>query len=430
MKNLTQIKWFLLLVVCMANAQQEKGIMGASNWLNNWTEFKPNNAEYNESSEILLQKITTNTTLYKRNTYLLMGPVYVTNNATLTIEAGTVIRGDFDNVGSLIITKGAKILADGKETDPIVFTSNKPVSQRKAGDWGGVVILGDAPMNKYGGSSSVGYELDAGSSSYGGNNPLSDSGVFRFVRIEFAGKKIKGFKDFSALTIASVGSKTIIDNVMCSLANNVSFEVLGGDVNLNKMVTLKSNGDDFRFSQGAQCRIDNSLTIRNSYSSTSVRSRCLNVASYDKKEETDFAKKLSNVVVTNFTMVNNSDSFATDLSQGLVKEAVFVGANTDLTIKKSIMSGFKPAIVLDEDITVEDKSLKKLKFEQNLFNNCEGNIFVKNSTNNEDLESHYGDPGFNNLYEKKPNEQMFLSVKDAKSYDFRVKVGNFAASSK
>ncbi len=426
MKNLYQIKWLLFFVVFAANAQQEKGIFGSNNWLSNWTEFKPFAAEYNETSEILYAKISTNTTLYKRTTYLLQGPVYVTNGATLTIEPGTVIKGDYETNGALIITKGSRIVADGKETDPIIFTSNRP--QKKAGDWCGVVILGDAPINRFGGAASLAYDLDPANTMYGGATSISDSGIMRFVRIEFAGKKIKGFKDFSALTIAGVGSKTVIDNVMCSFANNISFEILGGDLNLNKLVTLKSNGDDFRFSQGTQCRIDNSVSIRDSYYSTSERSRCLNVASYDKREQADFSKKMSNVVVSNFTMVNNSKTFAQDLSQGLVKEAVFVHENTDLSIKKSVISGFNPAIILDEGIAIETKNLSKLKLSQIYFNNCKGNIFSENSTNNEDLEGYYGDPAFFNLYENIANDQMFLNVKGPKDFDFRIKVGKFAAS--
>lgn len=426
MKSILNKKWLLLFVSCLAFAQQEKGIMGSTNWLNNWTEFDKSRMLYNESNEILFGTYSTNTTLYKRNTYLINGPVYVTNGATLTIEAGTVIKGDAESNSVLVITKGSKIIADGKETDPIVFTSNK--QEKKAGDWGGVIILGDAPINKYGGSSSLANEVEAAKSVYGGANPLSDSGIFRFVRIEFAGKKIKGFKDFSAFTIAAVGSKTIIDNVMCSFANNISFEVLGGDLNLNRLVTLRSNGDDYKFSQGTQCRIDNSIAIRNPNYSTSNRSRCLNIASYEKKEEADFTKKLSNVVVSNFTMVNESKNLANDLSMGLVKEAVFVHENTEVTIKRSVISGFKPAIVLDDAIVISDTTLKKFKFEQVYFNNCTGNIFIENSTNNEELESHYGDPYFSNLYENTPNDQMFLNSKGPKDFDYRLKIGKFQAS--
>jgi hypothetical protein len=87
--------------------------------------------------------------LKRTNTYVMIGVVYVTNKATLTIEAGTVIRGE--NLWNPVITKGSKIMAEGNETAPIIFTSNSVALSRKPGDWGGIVILGDAPINKIGG---------------------------------------------------------------------------------------------------------------------------------------------------------------------------------------------------------------------------------------------------------------------------------------
>ena len=88
-----------------------------------------------------------------------MGNVYVTNKAKLTIEPGTVIIADAESKASLVITKGASILAEGTETDPIVFTSSKSI--RKAGDWGGILLLGEAPINKFGNVASVNFDLDA-----------------------------------------------------------------------------------------------------------------------------------------------------------------------------------------------------------------------------------------------------------------------------
>ena len=181
MKKSLQIIALLLLVICDINAQQEKGITGFNSWLNNWTEFKPNKIDYNEVNQILTGTINVNTKLYKKYVYLLQGNVYVTKNATLTIEPGTVIKGDYESKASLIITKGASIIANGLETDPIVFTSSK--TDRKAGDWGGVIILGDAPLNKLGNMASVNFDTDANSSNYGGNNSASNSGIIKFVRI-------------------------------------------------------------------------------------------------------------------------------------------------------------------------------------------------------------------------------------------------------
>jgi hypothetical protein len=426
MKKFTQFKWMLLLIVCAANAQQEKGIVGSTNWLNNWTDFKPAKTEHNESDEILFGKIDKNKTLFKKSTYLLQGAVYVTNGAKLTIEAGTVIRGDFDTNGSLIITKGATIEAIGTETDPIVFTSNKAV--RKAGDWGGLVVLGDAPINKFGGTAALNYDLDPTQTIYGGANAQSNSGVLRFVRIEFAGKKVKGYKDFNALSIAGVGNKTVIENVMCSFANNTSVEVLGGEVAMNKMVTFKSNGDDFRFTQGTQAKIDNSLAIRHSYVSNSTRSRCLDVASYEKKEETDFSKGLTNVVATNITMANCSETLGEDLKSGLLKEGIFISSNSTLALKRSVISGFAPGIVFDDEITIDDKNLKKIKIEEVYFNKCKGNILVENTSNDSELEDYYGQGVFFNLYESVENKELFIDSANAQTkYDYRIKIGKFTA---
>ncbi len=425
MRKVFNITVMAMLVAASATAQQEKGIIGSSNWLNNWTEFKPQNTEYNETNQILYGKITTNTTLLKKNTYLLQGPVYVTNNAVLTIEPGTVIKGDYETNGALVITKGAQIIANGTETDPIVFTSNRP--QRKPGDWGGVVILGDAPINKFGGTSSIAFELDPSQTIYGGTNPMANSGIMRFLRIEFAGKKIKGYKDYNALSLAGVGNKTVIENVMCSFPQGNAVEILGGDMSVKNMVSLRSTGDDFKFTQGAQVRMDNSLAIRHSYYSGATRSRCLNVTSYDKKDEADFSKGLTNVVATNCTLVNTTDNLAQDQASGLVKESVFIADNASLALKRSVISGFSPAVILDDDIKMDNTNLKRIKLEQMYFNNCKGNIFVENSTNNEDLEDYYGNPQFSNLYEHTPNQEMFIDLK-AKTPDFRVKIGKITAS--
>lgn len=425
MRKVFNITVMAMLVAATATAQQEKGIIGSSNWLNNWTEFKPQNTEYNETNQILYGKITTNTTLLKKNTYLLQGPVYVTNNAVLTIEPGTVIKGDYETNGALVITKGAQIIANGTETDPIVFTSNRP--QRKAGDWGGLVILGDAPINKFGGTSSIAFELDPSQTIYGGTNPMANSGIMRFLRIEFAGKKIKGYKDYNALSLAGVGNKTVIENVMCSFPQGNAVEVLGGDMSVKNMVSLRSTGDDFKFTQGAKVKMDNSLAVRHSYYSGATRSRCLNVTSYDKKEEADFSKGLTDVVATNCTLVNTTDNLAQDLASGLVKESVFIADNASLALKRSVISGFSPAVILDDEIKLDNTNLKRIKFEQMYFNNCKGNIFVENSSNNEDLEDYYGNPQFSNLYEHTPNQEMFIDLK-AKTPDFRVKIGKITAS--
>lgn len=177
MKKTVLIAILSFINILSTNAQQLKGISGETNWLKNWTNFKPATTEYNDASNILSGIIDSNIKLYKKNTYRLVGTVYVTKNAVLTIEPGTVIRGDKETCGTLVITKGASIIAEGTETDPIVFTSNNNISERKPGDWGGIIILGDAPINKMGGVSYLDFNLDSAVSYYGGQDLESNSGI-------------------------------------------------------------------------------------------------------------------------------------------------------------------------------------------------------------------------------------------------------------
>lgn len=430
MKNFNQIIAIFLLVIFSANAQQEKGITGLNNWLNNWTEFKPNKVDYGEANQILAGNIAVNTKLYKKNKYLLQGNVYVTNNASLTIEPGTVIIGDFESKGTLIITKGATIIADGLETDPIVFTSNR--SLKKAGDWGGIIILSDAPINKFGGVSSVNPAnsyLNPILTSFGGINSNSNSGILRYVRIEFAGAKlINGGGNLNSLLLAGVGNKTILENLMISYSGGDSFEIYGGEVNLNQMISFKSSNDDYRFNYGTQSRITNSLAIRSSFLSSKFGSRCLDIASYDKKEEVDFTKKQTLVVATNLTLVNNSENINADIEAGLVKEAIYVSENSSLQCRKTVVSGFKIAVLLDSKIQINNENLNKIKFEAMYFNNCKGNIFTVDNANNEDLESWYGQSAFFNVYSKGNNSETFIDFSNEKKPDFRLQLSKITAS--
>jgi hypothetical protein len=427
MKKSIQVIALLLLVVCSASAQQEKGIIGSTNWLSNWTEFKPSKVDYGEANQILAGNISTNTKLLKKNIYLLQGPVYVNNNAVLTIEPGTVIIGDFVSGAALVITKGASIIADGLETDPIVFTSNRSV--KKAGDWGGIIILGDAPINKFGGVASVNYDLDNAMTVYGGSNAAATSGILRFVRIEYAGKKVKGSGNFNGLFLGGVGNKTTIENVMVSYCAGDSFEVYGGDVVMNKMISLKANGIDYKFNFGAQGKIDNSLAIRSSYiSSNTSASRCFDLASYDQKSEVDFNKKQTNIAASNMTFVNDSGDLAADTQNGLIKDAIRVAENSFLELKRSVISGFNPAVVLDAKIEVTAPNLKKIKLEQLYINFCKGNIFTEFNPNNEELENWYGNSAFFNVYDKKNNTEAFLDFFNEKRPDFRLRISKITAS--
>ncbi|PTM08076.1 MAG: hypothetical protein DA407_09000 [Bacteroidetes bacterium] len=431
MKNFTQITYLLFFVALTVSAQQEKGIVGINNWLNNWTEFSANSVEYGEPNQIIAGNITQDITLSKKNTYMLMGSVFVTENATLTIEPGTVIIGDYDSKASLTITRGSKIVAIGEETDPIVFTSNRGV--KRSGDWGGIIILGDAPSNKFGNGSVASYypELDSseyGFTNHGGENNYDSSGVLKYVRIEYAGKKAKSVGNFNGLLLASIGNQTILENIMVSYSAGNSFEVLGGEVIMENLVSYKSNGNDYKFNYGTQTKLYNALAVRSPYVSSRDGSRCLQILSYDKREEVDFTKKSTSVVAQNLTLINGSDNLESDIQKGLVKEAVFIGQNTSLDLNKSVISGFNPAVLFDDEIVINQENLENIKLTDMYFNNCNGNIFVEYNSNNDDLENWYGNRSFLNVYSKGNDSETFINTDTDKRPDFRLRINRIVAS--
>lgn len=429
MKNFTLTLCLTVFVFGNILAQQEKGIIGYDNWLSSWTEFTPNTVDYGEPTQILSGDITEDTKLYKKDIYLLLGSVFVTDSATLTIEPGTIIIGDYKTNGSLTISKGSRIFANGLETDPIVFTSNRGV--KKQGDWGGIFILGDAPINKFGNESAVNYGLRPSSYeniSYGGENPNSDSGIFKYVRIEYAGKRTKEFGYFNALTLAGVGNETTIENVMVSYCYGNSFNIIGGEVNLEKMISYRTSSNDYEFNFGTQCNIKNSLAIRSPYVSGANGSKCISVASYDEIDEVDLTKKTTSVVGENLTLVNISDDLASDIEVGLVKEALYIAPDVSISLNKTVISGFNPAVILDNKIKVNSESLERIKFSEMYFNNCNGNIFTKYDSNNDDLENWYGNSIFKNVYSKGADSETFIDLKNPKRPDFRLRINKIIAS--
>ncbi|SDS34239.1 hypothetical protein SAMN04515667_1959 [Formosa sp. Hel1_31_208] len=429
MKKITLTAFLLLMMFGNSFAQQEKGIIGYNNWLNPWTEFKPNKIEYGTPTQILSGNISQDTKLYKRDVYLLLGDVFVTDSTTLTIEPGTVIIGDFKTKGSLTISNGSKIIADGTHTDPIIFTSSRSV--KKPGDWGGLFVLGNAPTNKFGNESALNYGLRPSNFeniSYGGNNPDSYSGILRYVRIEFAGKRTKDYGYFNGLTLAGIGQQTIVENIMVSYCEGNSFNILGGNVILERMVSYKSNYNDYEFNNGTQCKIMNSLAIRSPYVSGADVSRCLYVSANDNKEDADLTKDQTFVNAENLTLLNISDDLDYDIKVGLVNEAIYIGNDTSFIIDKSVISGFKPAVIFDDKIKIDNENLNKLKFTRTYFNNCKGNIYRNGFSNNDDLESWYGSRAFDNVYSKGPDSETFINSNNSKRPDYRLRINRIIAS--
>ena len=175
-----------------------------------------------------------------RNAYwVLRGTVFIDAPARLIIEPGTTVVGELATRGTLVVERGAQIIADGTREQPIVFTSDQPVGERGRGDWGGLIINGRAPLNLPGGVG-VG-EADTGI--YGGNDPDDNSGILRFVRVEFAGIEFSPDNELNGIAFQGVGSGTIVDHIQVSFNKDDGVEMFGGSVDL-KHIVLTNIGDD------------------------------------------------------------------------------------------------------------------------------------------------------------------------------------------
>jgi hypothetical protein len=197
-------------------------------------------------------------TLTADKVWTLKGYVYITNGSRLIIQPGTTIVSDIAEKGALVIERGAQIIAEGTPTKPIVFTSGKPEGQRAPGDWGGVVILGMAKTNR---TSEPTIEGGIGRP-YGGTIDTDNSGILKYVRIEYAGVAALPNSEINALTLGGVGSGTIIENVQTIYANDDAFEFFGGTVSPKNLYAYATADDDYDFDFGYTGTVTNGVAKR------------------------------------------------------------------------------------------------------------------------------------------------------------------------
>jgi hypothetical protein len=203
---------------------------------------------------VINANITADRTLYSDTLYTLSGFISVGSGATLTIEPGTVIQGDYDVLGSsLFILRGASIDAQGTAADPIVFTSSRPVGQRQPGDWGGLILVGNGIINRTGTIQLEGTGTGASNPAInysGGTDNLDDSGTLRYVRVEFAGYATAADAELNTFTFAAVGSGTELEYLQALNGLDDSFEFFGGAVDGKHFVSYDAGDDHFDMSEG------------------------------------------------------------------------------------------------------------------------------------------------------------------------------------
>ncbi|MBY0490737.1 MAG: hypothetical protein K2R93_12920 [Gemmatimonadaceae bacterium] len=210
---------------------------------------------------VLQGTIPTNRTLTADTAYILRGFTYVANGATLTIEAGTKIVGDSTALGSaLFVLRGARIVANGTAAAPIVFTSQRTVGNRQPGDWGGLIIVGNARNNRSGSiivegsDGSVVGSQQGGIVYTGGTNDADNSGTLRYVRVEFAGYATLPDAELNSFTFAAVGSGTTFEYLQSVSGLDDAFEWFGGTVDGKYLVSYESGDDHFDTSEGYRGR--------------------------------------------------------------------------------------------------------------------------------------------------------------------------------
>lgn len=293
----------------------------------------------------------------KKGTYTLKGWVYIADGAALTIEPGTIIKGDKNTKASLIVERGGKLIAAGTAQQPIVFTSAQPKGQRKPGDWGGVILCGKA-MNNQGEQ-----QIEGGPrTKHGGQDNADNSGVLSYVRIEFAGNPYQKDREINALTLGSVGTGTQIDHIQVSYSNDDSFEWFGGTVNAKYLVAYKSWDDDFDTDNGYSGMVQFGLVVRDSKIADTSQS---NGFESDNNASGSAVSPYTTATFSNMTFVGpmfdasfqNNPEYITagemfpnnSSALGKFQAAMHIRRNARLSCYNTIALGFPIGLILDNE---------------------------------------------------------------------------------
>lgn len=294
----------------------------------------------------------------KKGTYILKGWVYIADGAELTIEPGTIIKGDKQTKASLIAERGGKLIAQGTATEPIVFTSEEAKGNRRPGDWGGIILCGKAKNNK----SEI--QIEGGPrTKHGGNDDADNSGVLSYVRIEFAGYPFQTDQEINGLTLGSVGSGTKIDHVQVSYSNDDSYEWFGGTVNCKYLIAYKGWDDDFDTDNGFSGKVQFGLSVRDSKLADVSQS---NSFESDNNADGSNSEPHTSAVFSNMTFIGPKAvdaSFVNDASYitggsyypnngsslGKFQSAMHIRRDTHLNCFNSVAIGWPIGIIIDNE---------------------------------------------------------------------------------
>jgi len=196
---------------------------------------------------------TSNLDLLAKNNYILNGALVMASGTTLSIEAGTTINALASGSDIYIaIAQGAKIEANGTASAPIVMTSNSTAP--KAGDWGGLILLGKAPINSVSSGTST---SEIGGLPYGGTNAADNSGTIRYVRVQYSGGKADGQSENNGFSFYGVGNGTTVEYIQMFEGLDDGLEFFGGTVNVNYVSVINAQDDSIDWTEGFSGKVTN-----------------------------------------------------------------------------------------------------------------------------------------------------------------------------
>ncbi|MET4074252.1 T9SS type A sorting domain-containing protein [Hymenobacter sp. UYCo722] len=292
--------------------------------------------------------ITTNTTWTSNNIYLLQGFVFVESGATLTIQPGTIIKGDQASKGTLTIKQGARIEARGTAALPIVFTSNQPAGSRARGDWGGLILLGRATQNIPGTATQPLPKIEGGltpDAFFGGTDDNDNSGTLQYVRIEFPGVAFTTDNEINGLTLGGVGAGTTIDHIQVSYSGDDSYEWFGGSVNAKYLIAFRGIDDEWDTDNGFHGKVQFGVALRDP--------NVADASGSNGFESDNDAQGTNNSPQTSAIFSNMSNFIAptTGTLNTNYKRGMHLRRNTALSVFNSVVAGYPVGLLLDEGTT-------------------------------------------------------------------------------
>ena len=297
--------------------------------------------------------ITGNVTLDETKTYILDGKLYIDDGAQLTINAGTIIKAikysDPNLVSAIVVTRGGRIDAIGSESCPIVFTSNETNPQ--SGDWGGIVMLGKAPVNQTN-PTIEGIDLPTVPAGidvhFGGTDPHDGSGTLYYVRIEYAGAAIATDNELNGLTCGGVGDGTFLDYIQVYKGNDDAFEFFGGTVNASHLYAYVPDDDAFDFDFGYTGTIQFAVSVLNN---TDDFSSNPNGIECDNDATGSGAMPFTRPTVSNMTVIGVCDSIDSKRAGDVLLNGAHIrrrtGNDSAFVLFNSVFMGFPRGIFQD-----------------------------------------------------------------------------------